>query len=877
MSVYPPPSSTGLPFNPDYYIIDASGSTTGPTGPAGTASLTGSTGPTGSLGITGPAGSAASTGSTGPTGPLGTTGPTGFTGRTGLQGPTGLGLTGPTGFNGHTGPTGLGVSGPTGIQGPTGPTGATGITGPAGMTGITGPTGIDGPIGPTGSTGYTGLGLTGPTGFTGHTGPTGPGFTGTTGRTGPTGFSGRTGPTGSTGPFGTTGPTGCTGVTGIPGSATNTGATGRTGPTGSTGPYALLYPAYDLFSSMFGNLNTTTVVPYWSSLRLWMDSRDITGISPSIVLLDRSPNNYTITPSGSTSYTVQNTYQTLRTTRACYANITVPAWPQEITAIFVVKQTVRSTNTDFIASFSGGGSDAVNLNTVGSNNFNVPLNTFYVLTIRSLNASYFESIINNSTIVTGFDNLVINTSTSNTLSIYGYLGQASVGDFAECLFYNKYISNSDLKPYLDYLCNKWAIVSDPNQFPQTSLVGPRGFTGQTGATGLGPTGTTGRTGPTGTTGPAFTGTTGPTGIDGPTGYTGYTGLGATGRTGTTGRTGPTGMTGASSNLSPQYQTLSYCLNNANTSNVVPYYSQLRLWVDSRNTINTTPVFKDLSPNNYTITPTGTTTYGLLNSYRTVYKGTKAPYASVTWSAWSSEFTCIFVLKNVGSSTTNEFVASLSSGGSDVVNVSAIYDSGYGFLPNNTTYLLWLRSTDAGVTTSYYLNNSTTSIGGTTLVPNTSTSNTGTLYGFVGTQGYVGDFCETIIWNKFINDTDIKPLLDYLLNKWAITPDLNQFPPVLTLYKPVTGPITSATGLLSGFVNKTVLWNGATGPLTIQQYNNNDEVDIVNLTANDLVVASVNSFVCVNNSYTAVKPRGKVTTKQIYDGSTTKTLLYGDCA
>jgi len=152
-----------------------------------------------------------------------------------------LGSTGPTGQPGSAANTGAtGFTGPTGKTGPTGSDGSaanTGATGYTGYTGVTGPTGADGSAantGATGPTGYTGpIGVTGPPGFASTTGATG-----VTGSTGPTGSIGVTGATGSIGQAGSTGYTGATGVTGptgADGSAANTGATGYTGYTGPTG------------------------------------------------------------------------------------------------------------------------------------------------------------------------------------------------------------------------------------------------------------------------------------------------------------------------------------------------------------------------------------------------------------------------------------------------------------------------------------------------------------------------------------------------------------------------------------------------------------------------------------------------------------------
>ena len=215
-------------------------------------------------------------GEQGPRGQDGLPGPKGLTGE---QGP--RGFTGAPGVPGQAGP--KGEQGPQGIQGPEGPRGykgdkgdpfvysdftaeqLEGLRGPQGIQGIQGPKGDTGPIGPQGPKGDQGLkgdtgergpigpqGIQGVKGDTGATGPQGP--QGKVGPKGDQGIQGIQGPKGDTGPQGPKGATGATGAAftydmftaeqleglrgpqGIQGPKGDTGATGATGPKGDTGP-----------------------------------------------------------------------------------------------------------------------------------------------------------------------------------------------------------------------------------------------------------------------------------------------------------------------------------------------------------------------------------------------------------------------------------------------------------------------------------------------------------------------------------------------------------------------------------------------------------------------------------------------------------------
>ena len=196
-------------------------------GPKG---LTGDQGPRGFTGAPGVPGQAGPKGEQGPQGIQGPEGPRGYKGDKGdpfvysdftaeqleaLRGPQGpIGLTGPKGDQGIQG-----IQGPKGDTGPQGPQGERGPIGPQGIQGVKGDTGATGPTGPQGPKGATGAaftydmftqeqleglrgpqGIQGPKGDTGATGATGP--KGDTGSQGPQGIQGIQGPQGPQGPKG---------------------------------------------------------------------------------------------------------------------------------------------------------------------------------------------------------------------------------------------------------------------------------------------------------------------------------------------------------------------------------------------------------------------------------------------------------------------------------------------------------------------------------------------------------------------------------------------------------------------------------------------------------------------------------------------------
>ena len=234
---------------------------TGAQGVPGQAGPKGEQGPQGIQGIQGPIGPKGDKGDPfvysdftaeqleglrGPQGPIGLTGPKGDTGAIGPQGPQGIqGPKGDTGERGPIGPQGIqGVKGDTGATGPRGPQGEVGPKGDQGIQGIQGPKGDTGPQGPKGATGATGAaftydmftaeqleGLRGPQGIQGPKGEQG-----IQGIQGPKGDKGDKGDTGAQGPQGLKGDTGATGATGPKGDTGAQGPQGIQGPQGPQGP-----------------------------------------------------------------------------------------------------------------------------------------------------------------------------------------------------------------------------------------------------------------------------------------------------------------------------------------------------------------------------------------------------------------------------------------------------------------------------------------------------------------------------------------------------------------------------------------------------------------------------------------------------------------
>ena len=219
---------------------------TGAPGVPGQAGPKGEQGPQGIQGIQGPIGPKGDKGDPfvysdftaeqleglrGPQGPIGLTGPKGDTGPIGPQGPQGIqGLKGDTGERGPIGPQGIqGVKGDTGATGPRGPQGEVGPKGDQGIQGIQGPKGDTGPQGPKGATGATGAAFT----YDMFTQEQLEGLRGPQGIQGPKGEQGKQGIQGPKGDKGDKGDTGAQGPQGLKG---DTGATGATGPKGATGP-----------------------------------------------------------------------------------------------------------------------------------------------------------------------------------------------------------------------------------------------------------------------------------------------------------------------------------------------------------------------------------------------------------------------------------------------------------------------------------------------------------------------------------------------------------------------------------------------------------------------------------------------------------------